>query len=80
MGSELYTLRQVLVFRTEVDNLKEFEQVKQTLNQRNEIFQWSVDLQDIDKVLRIESDHDLSEDYVIELLSRKGVSCSVMTW
>lgn len=41
---------------------------------------WSVDLEDVDKVLRIETRNNLTESYFSNLLLSIGVKCTVMTW
>jgi len=66
----------ILVFKTNIDTNKKFNYVGQILNNIPQIRQWSVDLEDIDKVLRIEAEGvELTELDVIELLNREYIVC-----
>jgi len=73
-------ITQVFVFKTDIKSLNILDKVSPVLNNQHSIFQWSVDLEDIDKVLRIEANEILEEDKVIKKLSEKGVECMIMTW
>lgn len=45
-----------LIFKTNIGSIEEFDQVKKALSRRNQIEECTIDLDDIDKVLRILSD------------------------
>jgi hypothetical protein len=45
-----------LIFKTNIGSIEEFDEVKNALSNRNKIEECTIDLDDIDKVLRILSD------------------------
>ncbi len=49
-------LSEILVFKTNVLSDKDFETISRLLALEKRIIRWSIDREDIDKVLRIESD------------------------
>ncbi len=66
---------QVLVFRTSVRNRKDVRKIEGMLNQLVDCTEWSFDLADVDKVLRIEA-HSLQPESVIQLLEQAGYCCA----
>ena len=80
MRFRLYKANRILVFKTNIKNHKKLELIAPIFNGQKDILDWSVDINDVDKVLRIETNTSLTENKVIELLSKVGVACMVMTW
>ncbi|SMD31759.1 hypothetical protein SAMN04488029_0096 [Reichenbachiella faecimaris] len=70
---------EVLVFRTDIKTRKRMDQFAWVFNQHPYIINWNVDLQDIDKVLRVEASNSLSEDDVIDMVQTFGFSCEALT-
>jgi hypothetical protein len=64
----------VLVFRTSIRDEKDREKVADVLMHESHIRRWSVDHDDVDKVLRVESEHLLPDD-VIRLIRKAGFEC-----
>jgi hypothetical protein len=65
---------EVLIFKTNVSNKRKVSKVKPLLASVNAIKQWNFDLEDCDKVLRIES-IGLNTRYVESLLQNAGFDC-----
>jgi hypothetical protein len=65
---------EVLVFRTNVSNKRKVSKVSALLTSIPSIRQWNFDLEDCDKVLRIEST-GLNTQYVELLLQNAGFVC-----
>ena len=63
----------VLATNTRTDNDKQL--ISRVLNQKSEIRQWNIDQEDIDCVLRIESD-TLSEEEIINIIDSNNFKCS----
>ena len=63
----------VLATNTRTDNDKQL--ISRVLNQKSEIRQWNIDQEDIDCVLRIESD-TLSEEEIINIIDANNFKCS----
>ncbi len=64
---------EVLVFRTDIAGKSDSENVKQILED-SRIKNWNIDQQDIDNVLRIES-NEMSPAEVIEMVTKLGYMC-----
>ena len=65
---------QVLVLKTNIRYKKHLKEVAPLLDSQQNIFRWNVDLQDRDKVLRIES-AALPINDVIQLIQNAGFHC-----
>ena len=65
----------LIILRTNIKNKKKVKRIKPILNKHPQIISWSVDTEDIDKVLRIESTNQLFENEVIELIEKNGFQC-----
>ncbi len=69
----------LLIFRTDIKTKKKVNVVKAIFNNHPIIKNWSVDTEDIDKVLRIEVAGTLVENDVINLMKRCGFYCEILT-
>ncbi len=64
----------VLVFKTNITNLSDLHSVAPMLTGEQDILKWNVDLHDIDKVLRIET-NNLNPLEIANLLQGAGFLC-----
>jgi hypothetical protein len=48
----------ILVFKTDIHNILDIKKVEETIGHLEGILRWNVDLDDIEKVLRIEATHN----------------------
>ena len=69
---------QLLLFRTDIKTPKKAKALKPILNQHPVISRWSIDTEDIDKVLRIEASENLTETEVIRLMQTCGFHCEAL--
>lgn len=65
----------VLIFQTNIDSKKHIESFKPIFNGHKHILDWSIDIEDIDNVLRIEATDHLHEADVMHLVSQFGFDC-----
>ena len=65
----------ILVFQTNIDSKHHIETVQTIFNDHSHILDWSIDIEDIDNVLRIEATHHLHEADVMHLVSQHGFDC-----
>ena len=72
------TLSEILVFKTNISCKEELKKIGSILSEEKNIIRWTVDLEDVDKVLRIECDH-IYPLSVIEILSDAGFTCEELT-
>jgi hypothetical protein len=69
-------MKQVLVFKTSVDSSADLMTVEPLLNKLlDKTERWTLDLEDCDKVLRVETE-SVAPDSIIEKLKLAGVACS----
>ncbi|MFN8154702.1 MAG: hypothetical protein U0Y08_10450 [Bacteroidia bacterium] len=61
------TLRNIIVLRTNVNNVSALSAIAGTLNANPQILRWTIDLEDEDNVLRIESDTLTIKDIITTL-------------
>ncbi|WP_159090630.1 hypothetical protein [Aquimarina aquimarini] len=65
-------MMELLIFQTDIKTKKKVKSLKPVLSNHSDIIDWSIDLEDIDNVLRIEATANLSEKEVIDLLQVEG--------
>lgn len=67
-------VQEVLIFRTNVDTPKAVRRLAPLLNGHLFISKWNFDLEDCDKILRIETAAKISEE-IIKILRSRGFDC-----
>ena len=65
----------IIVLRTNADNRKKMKIINSRLAQIPGVVKWTVDQEDVDKVLRIETSEKLGESAIIRSLSHQGLQC-----
>lgn len=63
----------ILILRTNIDKKKKIKMIKPIFNHHPNIIDWSIDIEDIDKVLRIETNGNISENDISEVLKTVGL-------
>ncbi len=71
-------LMNLFIFKTDVATNAKVESLKRFLQDNPIIRKWSVDLEDIDKVLKIETTVDLKETEIISHLASAGFNCETL--
>jgi len=70
---------EVLIFQTDIKSKKKVNYFKPIFKDHSGILNWTIDLEDIDNVLRIETTTNLTEDEVIGLVSSHGFYINPLT-
>ena len=70
---------ELLLFRTDIKSKKKVKSVKPIFKNHADILKWSIDLEDIDNVLRIEATANLTEKEVINLIRQHGFYIKTLT-
>ncbi|WP_353779251.1 hypothetical protein [Winogradskyella sp. 3972H.M.0a.05] len=65
----------IQIFKTNIKAESDLNTLKPLLDSISYIIKWSIDLEDIDKVLKIESHESLSEEDIINLVKSRGYYC-----
>ncbi|MEW7278994.1 hypothetical protein ABW636_10400 [Aquimarina sp. 2201CG1-2-11] len=63
---------ELLIFRTDIKSKKKVKFLKPVFKKYTDILRWSVDLEDIDNVLRIEANTNITEDDIIKIVQLHG--------
>ena len=58
----------LVILKSDIDNEEKYLTAKCALDKHNFVQNWSVDMEDIDKVLRIECSKDLTEMHTIQFI------------
>ena len=65
----------LLIFKTNIQSSRHVHELEHVFNEHTSIVKWYIDLEDIDKVLKIKGFESLTETEVQLLLSTKGFNC-----
>lgn len=60
--------------------MKSIKDIEPLLDEHPFISSWSVDLDDVDKVLRIVASRELQEEEIINLLTSREYDAEVLSW
>jgi hypothetical protein len=69
-----YTIENIRIFVTNIHTVQEFERIKPVLDLHKEIEEWNIDMEDVDRVLRVTTTK-MTDEEIIGLLSQFGVIC-----
>ena len=67
-------LTHILIFRTNIDTETDKQRIKELMDILPAVECWSVDMDDIDRVLRVVS-HTLTMEQLIHLINKAGYQC-----
>ncbi|MBO6763107.1 MAG: hypothetical protein JJ909_19295, partial [Roseivirga sp.] len=68
----------LLIFKTNIANESRIKKVNALLAYNPGLLDWSIDMEDRDKVLRIEAEDQVDESDVMEIVNSWGVECYSM--
>ena len=68
----------ILIFKTDIHNDRKVSLVSTVFDTHPDIFRWSIDLEDIDKVLKIRATEDLTENEIVQLVRPIGLYCEAL--
>ena len=69
----------VLIFKTNISSKKSVLELEPVLEEHPYVIIWSVDTEDIDNVLRVETSGSISEYDIIDLVRTHGFYCEVLS-
>lgn len=70
---------QVLVFRSDIESKEKIRYLEPLFNKHSDVLKWSIDVEDIDNVIRIEATPNLTEADVIEMIQMNGFKIEPLT-
>jgi len=68
----------LLIFRTNIETKKNVKAIKSLFKYQSSIIYWSIDLEDIDKVLKVNTTEELNENDIKNLIKIKGFYCEAL--
>ncbi|XOV68524.1 MAG: hypothetical protein ACFHU9_04970 [Fluviicola sp.] len=69
--------RYIHIFRTILDNEASISRLQEVMNGHPEISRWHIDFDDVDNVLKVES-NSLSEESIISLAKKENIECEAL--
>lgn len=69
---------EVLVYKTNINDPHDVERIKPFFKEQSEILKWNVDIEDDDRVLRVEAHSDMSGK-IETLVCQAGYWCKELT-
>lgn len=70
----------VFVFKTNLKSKEAVRGIAPILDLHPDVFMWNVDTDDIDNVLRVETQSHIDETRIIDLLGQYGVQSEVLNY
>lgn len=68
----------LLIFKTDIENSIKANKVNSVFAYKTNILDWSVDMEDVDNVLRIEAEDSSSENDIISMVETCGLHCEAL--
>ena len=68
----------LLILKTGIQNREKLQEINSIFNNNPEITRWTIDLEDVDKVLKIEGKDELNENNIIQLIRSCGFYCELL--
>ncbi len=66
------------LFHTDIKSKRKVRHIKSLLDKHTDILKWSIDIEDIDNVLKIESNANLTDQDIIQLIRTRGFFIEVL--
>ena len=64
-----------LIFKTDIKTVSKLQTIKNLFTEHFHELTWNIDTEDIDNVLRIETNGNLAESEIITLVQSQGLVC-----
>lgn len=68
----------ILIFKTDIKTKRKVNVLKNILRKYPVIIDWSVDVEDVDRVLRVKTIGNINENEIINLIKPSGFNCEVL--
>ncbi len=68
---------EIQIFKTNINSLEEFYKIKSGLNKINNVLKMTIDLEDVDKVLRVEA-INLKTNKIVQAVRKYNFYCEEM--
>lgn len=65
----------LFILKTDIQTEKQLAQFRPVFQQIDDITRWTIDMEDVDHVLKVETGVDSQELELIHLLRTKGINC-----
>lgn len=67
---------QLLIYKTNINTPQKVASIQELFEETKGIFKFTVDLEDVDNVLRIEASDLIKEEELLNQVTKKGFMCS----
>ena len=66
---------ELFIFKTDIRTKRQIKQLKPVLESNSHISRWTIDMDDIDRVLKVETDVNSCQEELITLVKSQGIYC-----
>ena len=70
---------EILIFKTNIETNKKVDLLMPVFLNNVDILDWNIDIEDIDNVLRVETNNNVKEHDIISLVKSEGFLCEVLS-
>lgn len=72
-------IENILIFKTNIEQGERINGIKEDLNQNPKVQSWYLDQEDIDNVLKVQTDGSIREYEIIAIVESNGYNCEIIT-
>ncbi|WP_420317070.1 hypothetical protein [Ekhidna sp.] len=65
----------LIILKTDIKTKRQLNQLKPALSQNDCIARWSIDMDDVDRVLKVETKKDAPKSEMLHFVRSQGVYC-----
>lgn len=65
----------LFILKTDIKTQRQVNALKPVLTQNQQIARWTIDLDDVDKVLKVETKEDCDGNDMIDMVRKQGIHC-----
>ena len=65
----------LFILKTNIRNKKQVNQLKPVFESYAQIRRWTIDMHDIDRVLKVETSEDIEKEEMIQMILDQGINC-----
>lgn len=72
-------IENILIFKTNISHGERINGIKHDFEANKNITRWYLDLDDIDNVLKVQTDSSIKEKDIITIVKSNGFHCEILT-
>ena len=65
----------LFIFKTDIQTENQLDQLRLVIQNQAEVARWTIDMEDVDHVLKVETKVDAHEAEMLQILRARGIEC-----